>query len=243
MMGRSARNASVLHRTILAAAAMLVLLGLPLSALRDDQQSAAKKPTSPAFVCPDLAAAKSCKSFIELHKAGDEGVRSSVSNGGVAYVCFRQPEDEFFVLVLDGPAFFKKHLDLDTKKLVPDDDATASGRGAVRGFVNGIQDYAAVPINSFSGEWTALFGEMSFAARRINLNNIVDAEFAGIYVDEQQVNASFRYKNRFEKAIDYRLAIQRSTGRFSEKYTDESAKVPFSERTGRCSRIPMTSPR
>jgi hypothetical protein len=65
-------------------------------------QAVAKKSAPSNFVCPDPEAAKSCKSFQELREAGD-GI--PVLDNGIVYVCFRQPEDAFFIVALTGPDF------------------------------------------------------------------------------------------------------------------------------------------
>src|SRR5947209_6628876 len=83
--------------------------GLSARGLGSAQTSGAKgvqkKSSHPpiGFVCPDPQAARACKSFAELRQAGDDGVRASVARDGIAYACFRQPDDSFFVLDLDGP--------------------------------------------------------------------------------------------------------------------------------------------
>jgi hypothetical protein len=234
------------HATVLLAArhafAMLAALGAtigsPASLMGAGQQGGQKKSAPPSFVCPDPLAVKACNSFSELRRAGDDGVRASVSEGGIAYVCFRQPEDEFFVFALAAPIFRKTHLDPQTKKRSPDDDAVSRQTGFVSAYVNGIADFGSIPLSTFSGDWRVLFGSSWFEAQRINNVDISDPKTAGLSVDPSQVYAAFRYKNRFDKDLDYRLVIQRSTGRFSETYTEESAKVPFSEKNGRCSRLP-----
>src|SRR5437899_12774621 len=80
-------------------------------------------PAAPGFVCPDPGATKACKSYTELRQAGDDGVRASVVNNGIAFACFRQPEDEFFVITLTGPSFVKPHVEPKSKKIGPEDDA------------------------------------------------------------------------------------------------------------------------
>jgi hypothetical protein len=211
-----------------------------LSAMqRAGSPTVAQKSAPSAFECPDKDSAKACASFLELWRASDEGVRPDVSANGVAYVCFRQPDDEFFVFSLDGP-LFQMHFDPETKKRVPVDSAVSRRFGFVRGFKDGIAESSITPITMFSGNWTYI-GEPFFVATRINVTNIPpegDDSGSGINIDPWQVSAQLRYKSRLDKNIDYRLVIQRSTGRFSESYTEESAKVPFSERTGRCSKIP-----
>jgi hypothetical protein len=80
----------------------------------------------------------------------------------------------------------------------------------------------------------------TFTAQNIDGEDVTQSSLSGIRIDPQQVDISRRYKSRLEKNVDYRLVIQRSTGRFSEEYTEEAAKMPFSDRTGRCSQMPNT---
>jgi hypothetical protein len=51
-----------------------------------------------------------------------------------------------------------------------------------------------------------------------------------VSIDNTQFIATMRYKNASDKDVDYTLMIQRSTGRFSETYTEEPATFPFLER-------------
>jgi hypothetical protein len=48
-----------------------------------------------------------------------------------------------------------------------------------------------------------------------------------VLITTGQITAVTRHKNRFDKTIDYELTIQRSTGRFAERYTEENAQTPF----------------
>jgi hypothetical protein len=161
---------------------------------------------------------------------------------GIGYVCFRPDVDEFFILELTIP-YFPTHLDPQTRKIVPDKGATSEAVGEIRSFAQGIQDGSIMPIWRFSGKWTYRFGAV-FSATEINdQNEISDAEHYGVTADSSQITASFRYKNRLEKNIDYSLVIQRSTGRFSESYVEPPARFPFSQRNGRCSRLQATEPK
>ena len=239
-------TASVFRRTVAPLFALLLVMSAPLLPAAQTkttpprQQAVQKSPATPGFTCPDPLSAKACNSFLELRQAGDEGVKASVSSDGIAYACFRQPEDEFFVLVLEGPVFAKAHFDPNQKKVVPDDDATDFRVGFLSAFVNGIEEPASIPIHRFSGEWNNQFFGLTFAAQSINGEKVSDTDSFGVSIVPSQVDAAFRYKNRLDTNIDYRLVIQRSTGRFSEKYKEESSKLPFSEKFGRCSRMPPT---
>jgi hypothetical protein len=209
-----------------------------------DAQVAAKKPEAPPvnFVCPDPLAAKACKSFTELRDAGDQtlSLRVPASANGIDLACFRQPDDEFFIIALNGPSFANTHLDPRSGKKVPDDAATSAIVGFVGAFVNGINDPESIPIHMFSGDWTYMLGELFFSATRIDGKNVSNDDSTGFSIDPQQILVGVRYKNRLDNTIDYRLAIQRSTGRFSERYTEQTAKIPFSDRSGRCVSIRQT---
>ena len=194
------------------------------------------KPTHPAFTCPDPLAAESCKSFKELYEAGDEGVTLYALQG---YACFRQNEDQFFVLTLNRPSF-RMHYDRDSKSIVPDDDGTASGIGFISGYSKGVRDTSIMPIYKFTGDWTP-FGPR-LTATKINGEDIPDPTHNGLWVDAEQINAVWRFKNRFDKDVGYQLSIQRSTGRFTETYTENPSKVPFVEEHGRCSHLPPPPP-
>ncbi|HKV04375.1 MAG TPA: hypothetical protein VJO53_04620 [Candidatus Acidoferrales bacterium] len=188
------------------------------------------------FTCPDPKAADACKSFAELRKAGDEDVLPSYS-GRISLVCFRQQNDEFFILEVTDPSFSQTHFDRLTGKQVPDKDATDDAFGTIAGFAKGIEDETILPIFEFSGKWVYRLGPW-FKADEINGSEISDRDHYGISANASQFIAGFRYKNRMEKDIDYSLVIQLSTGRFSEKFTEDQAKFPFSETNGHCSRLP-----
>ncbi len=195
------------------------------------------------FTCPDSFAAEACKSFEELYRAGDEGVyveAASVSKN-TGYVCFRRGSDEFFVIWLTQPSFLK-HLDGETHKLVPNDDATDSGLGHIYAFAHGIEDFSLQPSFYFLGIWSEPLAP-TFEAMKIDGQEISDPDHFGFAVDPYQFSAARRYKNRAGKDIDYKLVIQRSTGRFSESFTEDSAKFPFLETNGRCSRLPLSQPK
>jgi hypothetical protein len=163
-----------------------------------------------------------------------------VGVGGIAFVCFRSPADEFFTLIVPAPFYVKRHFDPATKQFAPDEGATDDqARGFLTAFANGIQDPSAIPINFVHGTWTHLLGSDMFAAKLVD-GSAVDNDSFGFWIDSSQVSAFTRYQNRVEKDVSYRFVIQRSTGRFSEVYRRVGEKVPFSERNGRCSIITPT---
>jgi len=156
-------------------------------------------------------------------------------------VCFRQPEDAFFVLYVEGPLFDKVHYNAALKKMVPDVGATSDAYGWMTAFVNGISDASAAPLHWFSGQWTPLLGVPGFKARLGDTQTATDDNDSSIiYIDSSQVDARVKYKNRVDKNVEYRLLIQRSIGRFVERYAEPPSQVPFLEQNGRCAVIPDT---
>jgi len=59
-------------------------------------------------------------------------------------------------------------------------------------------------------------------------------------VSEVSLSRVFERQNQLDNEVNYRLVIQRSTGRFSESYQNVSDKVPFSQRNGRCVKVSPT---
>jgi hypothetical protein len=94
-----------------------------------------------------------------------------------------------------------------------------------------------MPIWSFAGQWQ-FPDDPYFVATRVNQTDVAGSG-GMVSVQSSQFEASVRYKNQLDKDIDYHLLIQRSTGRFSESYTNGGEKMPFSENQGRCIRLPL----
>lgn len=80
-----------------------------------------------AFICPDKAYQKACDSYEELVRAGDQTLMTVARKGGLALVCFRQPEDDFFVIDLNAPG------------------EGGAATGAFSGFVNGLSQSTNTP--------------------------------------------------------------------------------------------------
>jgi hypothetical protein len=136
--------------------ALLLLTLATIAATKSsaDQRGAAQtvqETQGTTFSCPDKASEKACQSFLELWRAGNKGVRVSTPDAGIAYVCFRQPDDEFFVFHLDAPSF-PMHF-VQAKGFVTDDGAVSREFGFVNGFKNGVQDVSITPIQFFWGDW------------------------------------------------------------------------------------------
>lgn len=184
--------------------------------------------SSSSFSCPDDGAKQACKSYDELLKAKD----TSLPNSG--YICFRRDMDEFFVISFFRP-YFAKHWDQDLKAMVTDTNETQRGFGSVSTYKNGIEESGAMPALHFSGKWYAYTEGGLFKSDKINLKEQDDEDSnVGIVIDAEQFNAGYKYKNRRDKTVTYRLTVQLSTGRFTETFHEESEPSPFLEGTGRC---------
>ena len=197
-----------------------------------------RKSTASRSECPDPQAEKACKSYQELREAGDQSVR--VLRGEIAFACFRRPEDVFFVWHVTPPPVVSRTRGDDQLQESVSENVAYPSTGSLNGFIDGIERTASVPIHFFEGEWKMGVGGYWFSATRLDGKTVANTESFGLWIDPLQITASVRYKNEIAMNIDYRLVIQRSTGRFSEKYTDQSAKLPISEMVGRCSKVPAS---
>jgi hypothetical protein len=200
---------------------------------------AADQPSrKPQISCPEAAFQRGCTSYAELVRAGDAGVRF-VDTRDMNLVCFRRDRDSFFVFNLSTPSrishdrtSWDKWRDAGAKQS-PDSGAKADGYGWVTEFTDGItSESRTMPMQQFEGKWSLPWSPI-FHAQTINNEDVNDR--TQLRVDDLQVQADMRYKNRHnKKSIDYELVIQRSTGRFSERFTEDREREPFSELTGRC---------
>ncbi len=201
-------------------------------------KKAAPKTQPISFFCPDPDAGQACKSYQELVKAKDAGLYED------AYYCFRKKQDQFFFVWFSKP-YFRKHWDSENKRMWPDKDATSAGRGSAGTFTNGVEDYSAMPRLFFNGTWLpwALSGQADtglFSSTSVNHAEHKDGDPVVVTIDDTQFSITgLKYQNTVGKAIRYNLTIQRSTGRFTESFSealqgDETKQVPFAESTGRC---------
>jgi len=193
----------------------------------------------PQISCPETAFQRGCTSYAELVKAGDSGVRL-VDARDVNLVCFRRDRDSFFVFNLSTPSrsardrtAWDKWREVAGGKQSPDSGAKADGYGWVVEYNEGINSESrTMPMQQFEGKWSVPWSPV-FRAQTINNEEVNDRTL--LRVDDLQVQADMRYKSRnSRKSIDYELLVQRSTGRFSERYTEDKQREPFSELTGRC---------
>jgi len=195
----------------------------------------AKKPHSAQFTCPDERAAESCKCFEELWRARDQSVRTYL--GHTAYACFENGGDRFFIVQVTDPVF-PIHFDSQGGRAAPNAGETSEGLGSTRSFSGGIENTSTMPTSHFGGIWRAFLGDATFEATIINGQEMsADSKFAadhGISIDPEQITVAWRFKNKLEKDVEYSLTMQRSTGRFSESFTEPPAKVPFLAHAGRC---------
>ena len=200
--------------------------------------SSKRKSTGPrapsSFTCPDPEAKEACKSYEELSRAKDKGLPD---NG---YICFRKNIDELFVVYFSLPSF-EKHWDARLKQMVPDKDAKDSGFGFASSCKDGVSDPSITPNVNFLGTWHPSFPITTsyFTGEQIgpdmNVEKIDESDIAqGIVINDDQFKLGVKYTNQMNKSIVYMLTIQRSTGRFSEKYKEESNDVAFLEHSGRC---------
>jgi len=118
--------------------------------------------------------------------------------------------------------------------MVPDTEATYAGSGSIHSYKDGIEDFAVMPSLSFSGTWTPSDSGL-FTSDTLNFKNQDESDpNVGVSIDPSQFAAGYKYKNKLDETMLYSLTIQRSTGRFSESFQEESKQTPFKTRTGRC---------
>jgi hypothetical protein len=188
------------------------------------------RPAVPSFVCPDADAQQACKSYEELLKANDSGILNQ------DYVCFQKNQDKFFVVRFSKPHFSKK-WDPDLKQMIVDSEAKSTGIGDVKSYKEGVQNLTMMPSLIFSGTWVPYPDPESgtFRADSVNFKKKQDDDPVVVFIDESQFAIDgYKYQNTSGKTIIYNLTIQRSTGRFTEKFQDEPNNIPFSESSGHC---------
>jgi hypothetical protein len=182
------------------------------------KRNTAKPATSSAIRCPESKAQIACQSFWELVQAKDK----SLPNNG--YACFRRGADEFFVVSFDRP-YFAKHWD----------DKGIEGYGNVQSYQDGVLTSEVMQTLVFWGIWTpngaAFLSEGIQVAYKLGEQHN-PPEYVSI--DDTQFTLSLKYQNGADKTILYSLTIQRSTGRFTEAYSDKSEGASFLENSGRC---------
>ncbi len=132
--------------------------------------------------------------------------------------------------------YFHTRWDPESKQRVTDPDQTCPGQGAAQTYRNGVQDISVMPTLIFGGKWIPAYGDVGvFVSDKINFKPQDEKDTdVGVTIDESQLAVTYKYKNKFDKGMTYSLTIQRSTGRFSEYFQEESEKTPFLEGTGYC---------
>jgi hypothetical protein len=118
--------------------------------------------------------------------------------------------------------------------MVVDLNAVAQGSGYARSYKDGVTDPRVTPDISFVGKWYSGSGDF-FVAEKINFKKLDENDKTqGVSVDDVQFNADVKFQNEMDQTIMYSLSVQRSTGRFTERYREDSKQVPFAENAGRC---------
>jgi hypothetical protein len=206
----------------------------------------ASKPTEPTFTCPDPLATEACKYFEELYAAHDNSVGREWDSTGLEYACFRQGSDQFFTVHLSGPGRLAGMRGFSQKGQLAQ-ELTPIGLGRMSAFAHGVEDMSITPFLFFSGNWKGLQGwplrNWTFEGTTDDMSKEVPPGplVDGIALDPEQFNVSWHYRNSSGKEVEYHLVIQRSTGRFTETWTEnpsEPLAVPFSANHGRCSPLP-----
>lgn len=186
------------------------------------------QPPPSSFACPDPDSEQACRSYDELLKGKDEGLLYS------GFVCFLKKQDVFFTVGFLTPSF-PKHWDKDLNMMVPNFEQRRPGWAIFKTYANGIEDAARMPFLRFSGEWGPWEDSAFFDADKLNGKELVhDDATTGMVIDGTQLNVGIEYKSVEDKIIEYKLTIQRSTGRFSQSFKFKSEKLPFIEDNGRC---------
>jgi hypothetical protein len=209
-----------------------VLIASTVCAGQAPSKKPARKPPAaqPSFVCPDAEAQQGCKSYQELLKAKDKTLPDD------AYICFRKKEDEFFAFTFSRSYFtVKPHWDAESKTFVLADPQI--GIGYAQTYKDGVLVSTTMPTFNFSRQWKQTpFSESGiFISDELNSKKQDENDHdVGVSIDDTQIGVEFKYQNPLDKTMHYTLAIQRSTGRFTESFRPESEKIAFSESTGYC---------
>ena len=174
----------------------------------------------------------SCALPLGAHEQ-DHDERFTTSRKSPVVLPLPEEEDAFFFVEIGGPAnkWTRTHLDPNTNAQVPDEGATSPARGRMWAFKDGTQTSRETPIREIQGDWQ-VGAARTFRANKINGRRADTA--SGVVVSASRVDASLRYESVLGSRVDYRLVIQRATGRFSETYTAAPETVPFTNTQGRC---------
>lgn len=208
----------------------------------------AKRAWARTASCPDSEASSACHSFHELLTAGDPDLMDSFADMRHVYICFRPKEDVFMSVMFPDPSDPDPYSSLASSWRKADADDRK-----VWGFVNGtlIQREIAGPEvqyykNGISDENAAIgaIGYWSYLPSKFS--TISDATFAGeginrgqnIKISRERFVASVTYKNQDDKQIEHTLILQRSTGRFSERYNALPSGNTILSYSGGCLVVP-----
>ena len=164
----------------------------------------------------------------------------SFADMGHVYICFRPKEDVFLDVMFPDPS----DLDPDWREADAEDLK-------VWGFVNGplIQREITGPEvqyykNGISDENAAIgaIGLWSYVPSMFATSS--DAIFSAaakernIKIDRERFVASETYKNKDDEEIEHTVILQRSTGRFSEKYNAVPSGNTILSYSGSCLVVP-----
>jgi len=192
--------------------------------------------------CPDSEAAVACHSFQELLGAADPDLMDIFARLEHVYVCFRPQEDVFFALWFSEPSEWHWY-----KANVNDQKVFGLQSGAlmqmaapgVYYYDKGVQDENA-HISEY-GVWSYLPLTSDLTPSSLaRLASSSDAKFRGktFQIDGTRVEAYENYKNKDDKEIKHTLAVQRSTGRFTETYKEEPSGHTVLSYSGNCLVVP-----
>jgi len=122
---------------------------------------------------------------------------------------------------------------------IPNDNAEiAHSWFEVDTFANGVEDDSHVPHVFAEGTWRQLSGQLQYSgsANRwdAKLKKRTTDPDTFVSVDDTQILYSNNYMSQSGKKVQYSLALQRSTRRFTERFNVVGDPKQSSEDTGRC---------
>jgi hypothetical protein len=186
------------------------------------QNTSAPSGSSLKTDCTKIELTLSCGSFNEMVEGNDKDLLSAIQGFDHAFVCFRTDEDTFIVVSISTPytSTFRKSA---TDKSL----STAYGRVRYKRYKDGVSDY----IRFGPGSWVRSEGiSDSFETK--------EGAPVSAFMDDDELNISFKYANIVKTTSDYNLTIRRSTRRFTETvYVKETrpGKPDYkSTETGHC---------
>ena len=202
---------------------LLLVLALSLAGAQqnNEQKRPALKPTSPSVNCSEARSSKACGSFKQLVDARDKDILDSLSSKPT-YVCFRPNEDAFLLIHVQPPSpYIWRTAD--------------DGVGQTQDF------QSSVNLTEYRDGvfYTIKDGRASWYRSSPNSEPLFHSEstqgiFKGLKITVYPTEISFDYpfNNQNGGTTQYSLTIRRSTGRFTETFTTETA--PVTTHSGSC---------